>query len=163
MEITQFTYFQLIGSQELNPISVELTYGLERIAMYIQGVENVYDLAWNDKISYGDIHHRNEVEFSYYNFQASDTALYFQLFDKYEEECQRVLAFEKESLVLPAYDFVLKCSHVFNLLDARSAISVSERVAYITRVRNLARLCAVKYLEVREKLGYPLLHKKSDG
>lgn len=156
MEITQFTYFQQIGSQELDPISVELTYGLERISMYIQNKDNVYELDWNDNISYGDIHHRNEVEFSNYYFQKADTHLYFQLFDLYEAECKKILENKNEALVLPAYDFVLKCSHAFNILDAKSAISVNERVNYITRVRNLARLCAEKHLKVREKLGFPL-------
>lgn len=161
MEITQFTYFQQIGSQELDPISVEITYGLERIAMYVQKVENVYDLQWNDQVQYGDLHHRNEVEFSYYNFQVANTALYFELFDQYEKECRNILSYERENLVLPAYDFVLKCSHAFNMLDARGAISVNERVTYIARVRNLARLCAEKYLAVREKLGFPLLEQQS--
>lgn len=159
MEITQFTYFQQIGSQDLDPISVELTYGLERIAMYIQNVNSIYDLEWNAGISYGDVHHRNEVEFSHYNFEAADTKLYFKLFDQYEKECQNILTFEKEDLVLPAYDFVLKCSHAFNMLDARGAISVNERVGYIARVRNLARACAEKYLLVREKMGFPLQKK----
>lgn len=159
MEITQYTYFQQIGSQELDPISVELTYGLERIAMYIQEVDSVYDLKWNDKITYGDIHHRNEVEFSTYNFQVADTDLYFRLFDQYEKEAKHIMEFENEDLILPAYDFVLKCSHTFNMLDARSAISVNERVNYISRVRNLARMCAEKYLSIREKMGYPLLKK----
>ncbi len=157
MEITQFTYFQQIGSQELDPISVELTYGLERIAMYIQGKDNVFDLHWNDSIFYGDVHHRNEIEFSHYNFHVADTALYFQLFDSYEKECLQILQYQAEPLVLPAYDFVLKCSHAFNMLDARGAISVNERVGYIGRVRNLARACAERYLEIRERMGFPLL------
>lgn len=155
MEITQFTYFQLCGSIELNPIPVEITYGLERICMYIQGVDNVYDIQWNDELKYGDVHHRSEYEFSHYNFSFSDTNLYFKLFDQFEKECNSILD-QSDELVLPAYDFVLKCSHAFNMLDARGAISVTERVGYISRVRNLARRCAERYVEIREKLGYPL-------
>ena len=154
MEITQFTYFQQVGSIDVKPVSVEITYGLERLAMYIQGVENVYDLTWVEGVSYGDVFHRNEVEQSHYNFEVADTALLFHLFDLYEKEAVRVL---EAGFVLPAYDYVLKCSHTFNLLDARGAISVSERTAFIGRVRNMARLCAQGYLEQREALGYPLL------
>ncbi len=154
MEITQFTYFQQAGGIDLKPVSGEITYGIERIAMYIQGVDNVYDLEWIDGVKYGDIHHQSEVEFSHYNFEEADTAMLFQLFDMYEKECIRLA--EKE-LVLPAYDFVLKGSHAFNLLDARSAISVTERAGYIGRVRNLARICAEGYVKQREKLGFPLL------
>jgi len=154
MEITQFTYFQQAGGIDLKPVSGEITYGIERIAMYIQGVDNVYDLEWVDGIKYGDIHHQTEVEFSHYNFEEADTDMLFKLFDMYEQECIRLA--EKE-LVFPAYDFVLKGSHAFNLLDARSAISVTERAGYIGRVRNLARICAEGYVKQREKLGYPLL------
>lgn len=154
MEVTQFTYFQQVGGIELKPVSVELTYGLERIAMYIQGVDNVYDLKWNKYITYGDIHHESEVEFSKYNFDAADTEFLFSLFDKYETEALSLL---KAGLVLPAYDYCLKCSHSFNLLDARGAISVTERTAYIARVRNLARKCAHGYLKLREEMGFPLL------
>ncbi len=154
MEITQFTYFQQAGGIDLKPVSGEITYGIERIAMYIQGVDNVYDLEWIDGVKYGDIHHQTEVEFSHYNFEEADTAMLFQLFDMYEKECIRLA--EKE-LVFPAYDFVLKGSHAFNLLDARSAISVTERAGYIGRVRNLARICAEGYVKQREKLGFPLL------
>lgn len=154
MEITQFTYFQQAGGIDLKPVSGEITYGIERIAMYIQGVDNVYDLEWVDGIKYGDIHHQTEVEFSHYNFEEADTDMLFKLFDMYEKECIRLA--EKE-LVFPAYDFVLKGSHAFNLLDARSAISVTERAGYIGRVRNLARICAEGYVKQREKLGYPLL------
>jgi glycyl-tRNA synthetase alpha chain len=154
MEITQFTYFQQVGSVDVNPVSVEITYGLERLAMYIQGVENVYDLEWVDGISYGDVFHRNEVEQSTYNFELADVDLLFELFDKYEKEAIRVI---EKGFVLPAYDYVLKCSHSFNLLDARGAISVSERTGFIARVRNMARLCAQGYLKQREELGYPLL------
>ena len=156
MEITQFTYFQQCGGIDLKPVSGELTYGIERIAMYIQGVDNVYDLEWVDGIKYGDIHHQTEVEFSHYNFEEADTDMLTKLFDMYEAECQRLV--EKE-LVFPAYDFVLKCSHSFNLLDARGAISVTERANYIGRVRNLARLCAEGYVAQREKMGFPLLKK----
>jgi len=156
MEITQFTYFQQCGGIDLKPISGELTYGIERIAMYLQGVDNVYDLEWVDGIKYGDVHHQTEVEFSHYNFEEADTGMLFQLFDMYEKECQRLA--EKE-LVFPAYDFVLKASHSFNLLDARGAISVTERAHYIGRVRNLAKVCAEGYVKQREKMGYPLLKK----
>lgn len=154
MEITQFTYFQQVGSIDVKPVSVEITYGLERLAMYIQGKENVYDLEWVAGITYGDVFHRNEVEQSHYNFEIADTTMLFQLFDMYEKEAVRVI---EAGYVLPAYDYVLKCSHTFNLLDARGAISVSERTGFIGRVRNMARLCAQGYLEQREKLGFPLL------
>jgi glycyl-tRNA synthetase alpha chain len=157
MEVTQFTYFQQVGGLELNPVSVELTYGIERIAMYLQEVDNVYDLKWNKEITYGDIHHETEVQFSRYNFDTADTALLFSLFDKYEAEALSLL---KETLVLPAYDYCLKCSHSFNLLDARRAISVTERTAYIARVRNLARKCAHGYIKLREEKEFPLLKKK---
>ncbi len=154
MEITQFTYFQLAGSIELKPISVELTYGLERIAMYLQGVDNVYDLKWNQNITYGNVHHRQEVEQSIYNFEKADIAALFDRFNKYEAESLRQI---EEDLVLPAYEYCLKCSHTFNLLDARGAISVTERTGYITRIRNLARVCAEGYLKQREAQGFPLL------
>lgn len=156
MEITQFTYFQQCGGIDLKPISGEITYGCERIAMYIQGVDNVYDLEWVEGIKYGDVHHQTEVEFSHYNFEEADTDMLFQLFEMYEKECVRLA--EKE-LVFPAYDFVLKGSHAFNLLDARSAISVTERASYIGRVRNMSKLCAEGYVKQREKLGFPLLKK----
>ncbi len=154
MEITQFTYFQQVGGQDIKPVAVEITYGLERLAMYIQGVENVYDIQWVDDITYGDIFYTNEVEQSYYNFQIADIDLLLDLFAKYEKEAKRVVALGR---IRPAYDYVLKCSHTFNLLDSRGAISVSERTAYIGRVRALARLCAVAYVEQRKDLGYPLL------
>jgi len=159
MEITQFTYFQQCGSVELHPVSVELTYGLERICMYIQGVSNIFDIQWNDKLFYRDMHHRNEFEFSHYNFTYADTGLYFKMFDLYEKECLSVLAVDDVHLVLPAYDLVLKCSHAFNMLDARSAISVTERVGYIARVRNIARKCAEQYIKIREELSFPLLNR----
>ncbi len=154
MEITQFTYFQQVGGIDLKPVSAEITYGCERIAMYLQGVDNVYDLEWVKGIRYGDVHHQTEVEFSTYNFEEADVTMLFQLFDMYEKECTRLTGKE---LVFPAYDFVLKASHAFNLLDARGAISVTERANYIGRVRNLARLCAEGYVAQREKMGFPLL------
>ncbi len=154
MEITQFTYFQLCGSIELAPISVELTYGLERIAMYLQGVDNVYDLMWNASVKYGDMHHQQEVEQSTYNFEKADVEMLFGFFSQYEAESQRMIG---AGLVLPAYEYCLKCSHTFNLLDARGAISVTERTAYIGRIRNLARQCAEGYVQQREAMGYPLM------
>ncbi len=157
MEITQFTYFQMAGSIELHPISVELTYGLERITMYLQGVDNVYDLQWNADVKYGDVHHQQEVEQSTYNFEKADVPVLFDLFSKYEAESMRQI---EDGLVLPAYEYCLKCSHTFNLLDARGAISVTERTGYIARIRNLARMSAVAYLKQREDMGYPLLKKK---
>jgi glycyl-tRNA synthetase alpha chain len=159
MEITQFTYFQQCGSLELSPVSVELTYGIERICMYIQGKDNVFDILWNKDVTYRDVHHRSEYEFSHYNFNLADTDLHFRLFDLYEKECLAVLAADGVRTVLPAYDYVLKCSHVFNMLDARGAISVTERVGYVTRVRNIARKCAEQYVAIREEMGFPLLKK----
>ena len=157
MEVTQFTYFQQAGGLELEPITLELTYGLERIAMFIQAKESVFDLEWVKGYTYGDIHRQDEVQFSTYNFKVADTAMLFQLFDTYEKECQRLL---KEDLVLPAYDYVLKCSHTFNMLDARGAIGVTQRTGYIGRVRNLARRCAENYVQLREALHWPLLKDK---
>ena len=146
MEITQFTYFQQAGGIDLRPISAELTYGLERIAMYLQGVASVYDLEWAHGVSYGDIYHENERQWSRYNFEVADTAVLFGRFAEYEAECARCL---DEGLVLPAYDQVLKCSHSFNLLDARGVISPTERGAYIWRVRALAARVAAAYLAQR--------------
>ena len=154
MEVTQYTYFQQVGSIELDPITLELTYGLERIAMFIQQTDNIFDLVWTDGITYGELHHADEVQFSKYNFEEADIAMLAGLFDMYEAECRRLLQLD---LVLPAYDYVLKCSHAFNLLDARGAISVTQRTGYIARVRNLARACARTYLAQREALGFPLL------
>ena len=155
MEITQFTYFQQVGSIDVDEVSAEITYGLERIAMYLQNKENVFDLEWVEGvITYGQIFHRAEVEHSIYSFAEADTEMLFSLFATYEKEAKRLL---ENGLVLPGYDYVLKCSHTFNLLDARGAISVAERTAYIGRVRSLARLAAQKYLLQREELGYPLL------
>lgn len=153
MEITQFTYFQQAGSIRLDPISVEITYGLERIAMYMQEKEDVYDLMWNDHVTYGNVHKKGEWELSVYNFEMADVDMLLKVFHMYEEEGKRV---GKEGLVLPAYDYCLKCSHTFNILDARGAISVTERTLYIDRIRNLARLTAKNYLAQREEMGYPL-------
>ncbi len=160
MEITQFTYFQQAGGIDLKPVSVEITYGIERIAMFLQGIDNVYDLEWSKGIKYGDIHHQNEVEFSKYNFEEADIPMLFALFDMYEKESIRLSA---KGLVLPAYDYCLKCSHNFNLLEARGAISVTERTQYIARVRNLARLAAEAYYTQRESMGFPLLKGKNNG
>jgi glycyl-tRNA synthetase alpha chain len=154
LEVTQFTYFQQAGGIELKPVSGELTYGLERIAMFLQGVDSVYDLQWNDRVTYGDIHHRSEVEWSVHNFEEADVALQVKLFDAYERESLRLL---EKGLILPAYDYCLKCSHTFNILDARGVIGVTERTSYIARVRGLARRAAEGYLKQREELGYPLL------
>jgi len=156
MEITQFTYFQQAGGIDLKPVSGEITYGLERITMYLQGVESVYDLKWNEKITYRDVYHANEVQYSAHNFEHADTDMLFKLFDMYENECKRL---NGVNLPLPAYDYCLKCSHTFNLLDARSAISVTERTGYIARVRYLAKICAENYLKHREELGFPLLNR----
>ncbi len=154
MEITQFTYFQQVGGIEVRPVSAEITYGIERLAMFIQGVDSIFDLEWVDHISYRDVFMQNEIEFSKYNFEHSDVESLFTLFDMYETEAQRLI---ERDLVLPGYDYVLKCSHVFNLLDARGAISVTERTYFIKRVRALARHTAQKYLAEREQLGFPML------
>ena len=154
MEITQFTYFQQVGGVEVKPVALELTYGLERIAMYLQNKESVYDIMWNDKLKYGEIFLQNEIEQSKYNFEVSDAKSLFTMFDLYQKEVDNCV---EAKLVLPAYDYVLKCSHTFNLLDSRGAISVSERTAFIARVRAMARLCAAAYVEQREKLGFPML------
>ncbi len=154
MEVTQFTYFQQCGSIDCKPISSEITYGIERLAMFIQKVNSVYDIEWVDGISYGDVYHRNEVDYSTYNFQVADTKMLFNLFDVFEAEAVRVIG---EGLVQPAYDYTLKCSHTFNLLDARGAISATERQSFIGRVRNMAKLCAQAYVAQRESLGYPML------
>ena len=156
MEITQFTYFQQVGGIDLKPVSAELTYGLERITMYLQNVDSVYDLKWNDKVTYGEIFHHDEKQFSEYNFEKSNPEVNTQFFDSLEAEAGKLL---EDGLILPAYNTVLKCSHAFNMLDARGAIGVSERTNYITRVRKLAGRCARGYLEWREELGFPLLNK----
>jgi glycyl-tRNA synthetase alpha chain len=156
MEITQFTYFQQAGGLECKPVLGELTYGLERLAMVLQGKESVYDLTWVDGVSYGDIYLQNEREQSKYNFELANTDILFRHFGEFEIEATRLAGTQ---LVLPAYEMVLKCSHTFNLLDARGAISVTERAAYIGRVRNLARAIAQAYYESRERLGFPMVKK----
>ena len=158
MEITQFTYFQLAGSIKLGPISVEITYGLERIAMHLQAEESVYDLAWNDKVTYGDVHHKGEWEHSLYCFELADVDMLLRMFAMCEQESLRISA---SGVVLPAYDYCLKCSHIFNVLEARGAISVAERTKYIERIRNLARRTCQNYLAQREEMGFPLLKGES--
>jgi len=158
MEITQFTYFQQAGSLDLQPITVEITYGLERIAMYLQKVENVYHLAWNGEVSYGEIFHQAEVEFSTFNFEEANVEALINFFDTYESEAHTLVG---KGLILPAYDYCLKCSHTFNLLDARKAISVTERTRYIGRIRNIARQVAMQYAEQRKEMGYPLLKREA--
>ena len=157
MEITQFTYFQQAGSIDLKPITVEITYGLERIAMYLQKVESVYDIAWNSDVTYGQIFHQAEKEFSAFNFEEANVADLTTSFDNYERDALQLV---EKGLILPGYDYCLKCSHTFNLLDARKAISVSERTRYIGRIRNIARKVAQRYLEQREDMGFPLLDKR---
>lgn len=154
MEITQFTYFQQVGGLEVKPVALEITYGLERIAMYIQNKESVFDIMWNNKLKYGDIYLQNEIEQSKYNFEYSDADRLFGLFDAYQKEVDNCIEAE---LVLPAYDYVLKCSHTFNLLDARGVISKDERINFINRVRTMASAVANLYIQQREKLGFPLL------
>ena len=158
MEITQYTYFQQCGGLECKPVSGEITYGLERLCMYLQKKENVYDVLWVGDITYGDVYHQNEVDYSTYNFEVSNADMLFALFEMYEKEAMAVL---DKGLVQPAYDYVLKCSHSFNLLDARGAISVTERTGYITRIRNMARTCALGFIQMRGKLGFPLI--KDEG
>jgi glycyl-tRNA synthetase alpha chain len=153
MEITQFTYFQEVGSLACKPVLGEITYGLERLAMYLQGKESVYDLVWVDGVRYGDVYHQNEVEQSRYNFELANPEMLVRHFGEYEAEAKRLIGAQ---CVLPAYEMVLRCSHSFNLLDARGAISVTERAAYIDRVRALARAVAKAYYEARERLGFPL-------
>jgi len=160
MEITQFTYFQQVGGMETNPVAVEITYGMERLASYIQDKENVFDLEYVEGMTYGDVYRQAEYEHSKYTFELSDARMLFTLFNMYEQEAGRAA---NENLVFPAYDYVLKCSHTFNLLDARGAISVTERTGYITRVRNLARKVAAAYVEEREKLGFPLIKKEVEA
>ncbi len=162
MEVTQFTYFQQVGGLECRPVTGEITYGLERIAMYLQGVESVFDLVWTQgpqgPVTYGDVFHQNEVEQSAYNFEHADVDFLFGLFDQCEKDSERLIGL---GLPLPAYEQVLKASHAFNLLDARHAISVTERQRYILRVRTLARAVAQAYYEAREKLGFPMLKDQS--
>ena len=154
LEITQFTYFQRVGGIDLDPVSLELTYGIERIGMFLQDVPNAFDLQWGPGVSYREMRHADEAQFSRYNFDVADVEMLLRLFDTYEAECRRCL---DEELVLPAYDLMLKCSHTFNLLDARGAVSVTERTGYIKRVRDLASAVARGYLALREELGFPLL------
>ncbi len=154
MEITQFTYFQQAGSIDCTPTTVEITYGLERIAMYLQGVDSVYDLNWNDSVKYGDIFHQAEVEFSTFNFEEANVEEMVNFFNTYETEA---LSLVEKGLILPAYDYCLKCSHTFNLLDARKAISVAERTRYIGRIRNIARKVAGQYVTQRAEMGHPLI------
>lgn len=154
MEITQFTYFQQAGGFDCKPVSVEITYGLERLAMYLQNKNSVYDIDWNNQVKYGDIYLQSEIENSKYNFDLSDSDMLFNLFEKYEKESNNLI---EKGLVFPAYDYVLKCSHSFNLLDARGVISVTERTAYIKRINQLARAVAKNYLLYREEVNYPLL------
>lgn len=154
MEITQFTYFQQAGGMELDPISAEITYGLERICMYLQGVDDIMDVVWGGGVTWGDLNREAEREFSRFNFEKADVALHFEMFDRFQRETERMLG---EGLILPAYDYVVKCSHLFNILDARGAVSVSERTSYIARIRDLARRVAEAYVAERERLGFPLL------
>ena len=156
MEITQFTYFQQVGGLEVEPVALEITYGLERIAMYLQNVDSVYDVMWNKKLKYGDIYLQNEIEQSKYNFEYSNADRLFKLFDLAEAESYSCI---EANIVLPAYDWVLKCSHTFNLLDARGVISKDERINYINRVRKAASEVAKLYVKQREKLGFPLLKR----
>jgi glycyl-tRNA synthetase alpha chain len=168
MEITQFTYFQQVGGLECRPITGEITYGLERLTMYLQNVDNVFDLAyttWKDRgvervLRYGDVFHQNEVEQSRYNFEAADVEKLLGQFNLYEAEAKRLMQLQ---LALPAYEMVLKAGHTFNLLDARGAISVTERAVYIGRIRNLSRTIAQSYFESRERLGFPMLDKGALG
>lgn len=157
MEVTQFTYFQQVGGLECFPVSGEITYGVERIAMYLQGVDSIFDIVWaetpNGTVTYGDVFHQNEVEMSAFNFEHADVDMLFQHFDESEQQCQYLI---EKQLVLPAYEMVLKASHTFNLLDARSAISVTERQRFILRVRTMARSVAQAYYDSRARLGFPL-------
>jgi glycyl-tRNA synthetase alpha chain len=154
MEVTQFTYFQQVGGLDCKPITGEITYGIERLAMYLQDVENVYDLVWTPEVSYGDVFKQNEVEQSTYNFEQSNAAMLFEHFGHYEQQAKHLMDVE---LPLPAYEMVLKAAHTFNLLDARGAISVTERAAFIGRIRTLARAVAKAYYDSRERLGFPML------
>ncbi|WP_028997856.1 glycine--tRNA ligase subunit alpha [Azohydromonas australica] len=156
MEVTQFTYFQQVGGIDCKPATGEITYGLERLAMYLQGVENVYDLEFTPGLKYGDVYHQNEVEQSTYNFEHSDVEFLLVAFGAHEKQAQHLIA---QQLALPAYEQVLKAAHTFNLLDARGAISVTERAAYIGRIRNLARAVAAGYVDSRARLGFPMAPK----
>lgn len=164
MEVSQFTYFQQVGGLECKPVTGELTYGLERIAMYIQGVESVFDLVWakgeQGEVTYGDVYHQNEVEMSAFNFEHVNTSFMFESFDVYEKECNKLI---DQNFPLPAYEMVLKASHTFNLLDARHAISVTERQRYILRVRNMAKSVAETYYKARKELGFPQLKNQEEN
>ena len=157
MEITQFTYFQQVGGLEIKPVALEITYGLERIAMYLQNLDSVYDVMWNKELKYGQIYLQNEIEQSKYNFEYSSAERLFKMFDLFQEEVESCV---EAKIVLPAYDYVLKCSHTFNLLDARGVISRDERINYINRVRRMAAMVAKLYVEQRQELGFPLLKKQ---
>ncbi|UWG96844.1 glycine--tRNA ligase subunit alpha [Dehalobacter sp. DCM] len=159
MEVTQFTYFQQCGGIDCRPVCAEITYGIERLATFIQSKDSVFDIEWVGDITYGDIYLQNEKDYSRYNFEVADVDALRQWFDMYEKEAGRTV---EAGLVVPAYDYVLKCSHTFNLLEARGAISVTERTGYIARVRHLARLCAQAYVAQREELGFPLLKQKGE-
>ena len=156
MEVTQFTYFQQVGGVDMESVPAEITYGLERIAMFVQKVDNVYDLKWNDTVTYGDVHHQGEVENSIYNFEVADVAMLSDVFSRYEKESERLA---NQGLVLPAWDCVLKCSQLFNLLDARGAISVTQRTGYVSRIRLIASKCCAAYAQQRKDMGYPLMNK----
>jgi len=156
MEITQFTYFQQAGGQELSPVAAELTYGLERITMFLTGIRNIFEIPWSDGLTYGEVRRREELEHSTYAFEAADPALLLRLFELYEGEC-RALLDRDPPLLYPAYDYALRCSHTFNLLDARGVISITERAAYIQRIRALAVRCAARYVVLRQEAGFPLL------
>jgi glycyl-tRNA synthetase alpha chain len=157
MEITQFTYFQQVGGIDLRPVSLEITYGLERIAMYLQEIDNIFEIQWCKDIKYGEIHRQDEIEFSKFNFENSNADLIASQFDAFDLESKKMMDI---GLVLPAYEFCLKCSHMFNLLDARGVLSVTERTGYIGRVRSLAKRCAEAYLKQREEMDFPLLQKE---
>ena len=159
MEVTQFTYFQLVAGHECRPVAVEITYGLERLAAYVQGREDVYSISWSPQVTYHDLFRQNEREQSIYSFEVADIALMRQLFDAFERESGRCL---EVGLLLPAYEYVLKCSHIFNILDARGAVSLGERTSYLGRCRHLARRCADLYLEQRRQAGYPLQDRWPD-
>ncbi|MFD1672189.1 glycine--tRNA ligase subunit alpha [Agrilactobacillus yilanensis] len=159
MEVTQFTYFQVVGGLNVKPVTSEITYGLERLASYIQNINSVFDLEWGDGVLYGDIFKEPEYEHSKYSFEESNQEMLLNFFDAYEKEAKRLI---KLGLVHPAYDYVLKCSHTFNLLDARGAVSVTERAGYLARIRNMAHLIARAFVEEREKLGFPLLKHAQD-
>ena len=159
MDITQFTYFQQVGGLEVKPVALEITYGLERIAMYLQNKESVFDINWNNSLKYGEIYLQNEIEQSKYNFEYSNEDSLFKMFELYQKEVDNCISAE---LVLPAYDYVLKCSHTFNLLDARGVISKDERINFINRVRTMASAVANLYVEQRKNLGYPLCKKDKE-